>query len=202
VRLIRRHPILTAIALLLLFGASVVGLAAVIVWQAAHRDEAAKIDHVDAIVVLGAAQYNGDPSPVLRGRLDHVVLLWQQGRADRVITLGSKQPGDRTTEAEAGRDYLVRQGVPADSVVVIPEGHTTFESMRAATEYMQAHEMSSAFLVSDPWHNARLKAMADDLGITGYASATWTPGAQTEQTRGEGYVRETFAYLYYLAFGH
>jgi uncharacterized SAM-binding protein YcdF (DUF218 family) len=202
VRLIRRHPILTAIALLLVVGASVIGLAAVIVWQAAHRDEAAQIDHADAIVVLGAAQYDGDPSPVLRGRLDHVVLLWQQGRADRVITLGSKQPGDRTTEAEAGRDYLVRQGVPADSVVAIPEGHTTFESMQAAAAYMHEHDMSSAFLVSDPWHNARLKAMAHDLDITGYASATWTSGAQTEQTRGEGYVRETFAYLYYLAFGH
>jgi uncharacterized SAM-binding protein YcdF (DUF218 family) len=202
VRLIRRHPILTAIALLLLVAASIVGFSAITVWRAAHRDDAAHVDHADVIVVLGAAQYNGDPSPVLRGRLDHAVLLWTQARADAVITVGANQPGDRTTEAEAGRDYLVSQGVPAGSVVAIPQGHTTFESLQAAAGYMHEHGLSSAFLVSDPWHNARVKAMADDLGIAGYASATWTSGAQSEQTRGQGYVRETFAYLYYRLFGN
>jgi uncharacterized SAM-binding protein YcdF (DUF218 family) len=201
VRLIRRHPVLTAIALLLLVAASVVGYSAITVWRAAHRDDASHVDRADVIVVLGAAQYNGDPSPVLQGRLDHAVLLWRQDRAGALITVGANQPGDRSTEAEAGRDYLVSQGVPAGSVVAIPQGHTTFESMAAAAGYMQEHGLSTAFLVSDPWHNARVKAMADDLGITGYASATWTSGAQSEQTRGEGYVRETFAYLYYLVFG-
>jgi hypothetical protein len=66
---------------------------------------------------------------------------------------------------------------------------------------MQRREMHSAFLVSDPWHNARITAMASDLGIEGYASATWTSAAESEMSRGEGYLRETFAYLYYRIFG-
>jgi uncharacterized SAM-binding protein YcdF (DUF218 family) len=65
---------------------------------------------------------------------------------------------------------------------------------------MEAHGLSTAFLVSDPWHNLRIERMASDLGIEGHASATWTSAARTEQTRFEGYVRETFAYLYYRLF--
>ena len=200
-RLIRRHPFLAAIGAVLLTVIVVLGLSAVTVWRAAHHDDASDVDHADAIVVLGAAQYNGEPSPVLQGRLDHAVLLWQQGRADHVITVGSKQPGDRSTEAEAGADYLAHQGVPVEVITALPVGHTTYESMQAATDWMHQQGLDSAFLVSDPWHNARIKAMAGDLGITGYASATWTSGATSEEARGQGYLRETFAYLYYRLFG-
>ena len=198
--LVRRHPALTAIALVLLAVLTVVAGSAVVVWRAAHHDGASDVDHLDAIVVLGAAQYEGTPSPVFRGRLDHAVLLWQQGRSDVVVTVGSKQPGDRTTEAEAGRDYLVSQGVPAASVVALPVGHTTLQSLRAAARYLRGRGMGSAFLVSDPWHNARLERMALDLGVDGHASATWTSAATSEETRGEGYLRETFAYLSYRLF--
>ena len=199
--LIRRHPIRAAIGLVLLAGATAIVLSGVTVWRAAHHDDAADTDRADAIVVLGAAQYNGEPSPVFRGRLDHAILLWQQGRAGTLITVGSNQPGDATTEAGAGRDYLIDRGVPGDSVVALPVGHTTFDSLRAAADYLHEHGLDSAFLVSDPWHNARIKAMAADLGVTGFASATWTSGAKSEETRGQGYVRETFAYLYYLVLG-
>jgi vancomycin permeability regulator SanA len=152
-------------------------------------------------VVLGAAEYNGTPSPVFVGRLDHAVLLYREGRADTVLVLGGSKPGDRTTEAAAGRDYLVQQGIPGASVVAEAVGSTTLESLRAAATYMHDHDMRSAFLVSDPWHNLRIKRMAGDLGIRGYASATWTSAARTEGTRFEGYFRETFAYLYYRVFG-
>jgi uncharacterized SAM-binding protein YcdF (DUF218 family) len=201
VRLIRRHPFLSAVGLLFLVGLALVGLSAVVVWRAAHHDDASDTDHADAIVVLGAAQYNGEPSPVLRGRLEHAVLLWEQGRAERVITVGSNQPGDATTEAEAGRAFLVDHGLPTDAVVALPEGSTTFESLQAAADYLHGHGLNSAFLVSDPWHNARIKAMAGDLGIEGFASATWTSGATSEESRGEGYLRETLAYLYYMVAG-
>jgi uncharacterized SAM-binding protein YcdF (DUF218 family) len=86
-------------------------------------------------------------------------------------------------------------------VVDIPIGHTTFESMQAAARYLRDSGLHSAFLVSDPWHNARVKAMADDLGLTGFASATWTSAARSEESRGKGYLRETFAYLFYRVFG-
>ena len=197
----RRHPFLAVIGSLVLVALLVVVASAVAVWRAAHHDGASDVDHADAIVVLGAAQYDGEPSPVFRGRLDHAVLLWEQGRADRVVTVGGKRPGDRTTEAEAGRAYLIEQGVPVDAVVAIPEGGTTFESLAAASRWLHENGHGSAFLVSDPWHNARIEAMAGDLGLTGHASATWTSGATSEESRGQGYLRETFAYLHYRLLG-
>lgn len=200
--LIRRHPFLAAIGLLVLAPALVVGASAAIVWRSAHHDGAADVERADAIVVLGAAQYDGTPSPVFKGRLDHAVLLFEQERAEHVMVLGANQPGDRTTEAEAGRAYLIEQGIPAEAVVAVPIGATSFESLRAAASEMRSLELESAFLVSDPWHNARIEAMAADLGIDGHASATWTSAATTEQGRIPGYVRETFAYLEYRVTGH
>jgi vancomycin permeability regulator SanA len=201
VRLVRRHPIASILAVGLLIVVAAIAASAITVWRAAHHDDASEVAHADAIVVLGAAQYNGKPSPVFQGRLDQVLRLWQQGKADLIVTVGSNQPGDTSTEAEAARTYLVDYGVPSSSVVALPEGHTTFESLEAVARTLKERSLSSAFLVSDPWHNARIKAMAHDLGLTGYASATWTSGAQSEGSRGQGYIRETFAYLYYRLFG-
>jgi uncharacterized SAM-binding protein YcdF (DUF218 family) len=201
VSLVRRHPVLSFVALVLLVALTLVGASAITVWRAAHDDDASHVDQADVIIVLGAAQYGGTPSPVFQGRLDHAVLLYRQGRADSVMVVGSKSPGDTTTEAEAGRDYLVSQGLPADSVLVEPVGRTTYESLVGAARYMREHGMRSAFLVSDPWHNARITRMASDLGIQGYASATWTSAATSEDTRFTGYARETLAYLYYRVFG-
>jgi uncharacterized SAM-binding protein YcdF (DUF218 family) len=173
----------------------------VAVWRAAHRDGAAEVQTADVIAVLGAAQYGGKPSPVFRGRLEHAALLYQQGRAERIVVLGANQPGDTSTEAEAGRDYLVAQDIPADAVVAEAVGHTSYESLAALAGWMRARGLTSAFLVSDPWHNLRIERMASDLGFEGHASATWTSAAKTEETRLEGYVRETFAYLYYRIVG-
>jgi vancomycin permeability regulator SanA len=197
----RRHPVWTVLVVMLVAASGLVAFSAVTVWRAAHHDEAADVAHADAIIVLGAAQYDGVPSPLFQGRLDHAVLLWNQGRADLMITVGSKQVGDRHTEAEAGRNYLIDQGVGEEQVVAIEIGHTTYQSLQAATNEMQRRAMHSAFLVSDPWHNARITAMASDLGIDGYASATWTSAAASESSRAQGYVRETFAYLYYRIVG-
>lgn len=176
-------------------------LSAVTVWREAHHDDASDIERADAIVVLGAAQYDGTPSPVFEGRLDHAALLFEQGRAAVVFVLGANQPGDRTTEAEAGRDYLLDHGVPSASLVAVPVGNTSYTSLRAAAVTLRDRGMTSAFLVSDPWHNARIERMAADLGFDGHASATWTSAASTEETRLSGYARETFAYLYYRLTG-
>lgn len=199
--LFRRHPYISTAALLGVVLVAVVVVTFVAVWRAAHTDDASTVDRADAIVVLGAAEYDGRPSPVFAGRLDHAQLLYEQHRAPIVIVLGGGQPGDVTTEAEAGRDYLVQQGLPADAVVAEPVGHTTMESLRAAASYMRDHGLRSAFLVSDPWHNLRVRRMASDLGIEGFVSATWHSAARSEETRFPGYVRETFAYIYYRVFG-
>jgi uncharacterized SAM-binding protein YcdF (DUF218 family) len=201
VRWFRRHPIWTAIALLGLVAFLLVGGSAWTVWHAAHHDDSARIDHVDAIVVLGAAQYDGTPSPLFRERLDHAALLWRQGRADLVITVGSKQAGDRYTEAEAGRNYLIQQGVPPGQIVASDIGHTTLQSLQAAAHEMADRGLHTVFLVSDPWHNARISAMAADLGLDAYVSATPTSADVTRGSRAKGYLRETFAYLYYRLLG-
>ena len=199
---IRRHPVLVTVAAVAMAIAFVFAATGVAVWRAAHTDDASLVDRVDVILVLGAAQYNGDPSPVFEGRLRHAKLLYDEGRADTILVLGGGAPGDSSTEAEAGRDWLVSDGVPSESVVASPVGTTTLESLRAAATWMGDRELDSAFLVSDPWHNLRMKRMASDLGIEAYASATWQSAARTEGTRFGGYVRETLAYLYYRFSGH
>ena len=177
------------------------GVTATAVWRAAHTDDASRVEGVDAILVLGAAQYDGTPSPVFRGRLQHAALLYRDGRSDTVVVLGGSAPGDRTSEAEAGRSWLIEsQGLPAEDVVASPVGGTTLESLEAAAGWMRERGLGTAFLVSDPWHNLRIKRMASDLGITASASATWRSAAITERTRFGGYVRETLAYLYYRLF--
>jgi uncharacterized SAM-binding protein YcdF (DUF218 family) len=202
VRARRRHPVLVVVGLVLLVPVAIVGVTAFAVWRAAHDDDASRIDRLDAILVLGAAQYGGDPSPVFQGRLEHASLLYEQARAPIVIVLGGGRPGDQTTEAEAGRAFLVEQeGLPPEAVAAVPVGNTTLESLQAAATYLHERGLRSAFLVSDPWHNLRIERMASDVGIDGHASATWTSAAKTEQTRFEGYVRETFAYLYYRIVG-
>ena len=199
--MLRRHPVVLAVGLVFVAVLSVFALTGLAVWRAAHRDGASQVDHADMILVLGAAQYNGDPSPVFVGRLEHAALLYREGRADTVMVLGGSRPGDCTSEAEAGRSWLVSHGVPDAAVVASPVGSTTFESLQAAARWMHERDLSSAFLVSDPWHNLRVERMASDLGIDGYASATWSSAARSEHTRFEGYLRETFAYLYYRLFG-
>ena len=199
---IRRHPVLVAIAAVAATIVTTFTATGLAVWRAAHTDDARRIDRVDVILVLGAAQYDGDPSPVFEGRLRHAELLYQEGRADTILVLGGGAPGDRTTEAQSGRDWLVAEGLPSDSVVASPVGSTTLESLRAAATWMGDRQLHSAFLVSDPWHNLRMKRMASDLGIEAYASATWQSAARTEGTRFGGYARETLAYLYYRLFGH
>jgi uncharacterized SAM-binding protein YcdF (DUF218 family) len=178
-----------------------VAASAIAVWRAAHTDEASWIDHADVILVLGAAQYDGEPSPIFKGRLDHGILLYEKGFSERIMVLGAGQEGDQFTEAEAGVMYLVDSGIPLEALDASPEGATTFESLRAAARRMDQADLGSAFLVSDPWHNLRIRRMARDLGIEGYVSATWHSAARSQATRLQGYTRETFAYLYYRIFG-
>jgi vancomycin permeability regulator SanA len=197
---VARRPRLLLVAAIAVVVLPILG-SAVAVWRAAHTDEASTISHADVILVLGAAQYGGKPSPVFQGRLDHGALLFRKGFAERIMVLGAGQEGEAFTEAESGTDYLVEEGIPADAVTPSAEGNTTFESLAAAAQRMQQGDLDSAFLVSDPWHNLRIRRMARDLGIEGYMSATWHSAARSQSTRLGGYARETFAYLYYRVFG-
>lgn len=128
---------------------------------------------VDAIVVMGAAQYDGRPSPQLAARLDHVVDLWDRGLAPLVITTGSNRPGDRFTEAEASAAYLVDRGVPADAIVQVG-GSTSYDSLREARDEMRDRRLGSVLLVSDPYHSLRIRLISQELGLTAYVSPTRT----------------------------
>jgi uncharacterized SAM-binding protein YcdF (DUF218 family) len=132
------------------------------IWHQSRQDE---LHSADAIVVLGAAQYDGDPSPVFKARLDQAAYLFNEDLSNTVIVTGGKQKGDRFTEAEAGEQYLGTKGVPAENVLEETEGSTTLESMQAVAEMAEDEGITSVLLVSDPLHSERIKRMADDLGF-------------------------------------
>lgn len=128
----------------------------------------------DVIVVLGAAQYDGRPSPQFVARLDHVVALWSDGRARLVVVSGGKQPGDRFTEAESARRYLVERGIPADAILAETLGRTTVESLRGVRDVIEGVGARDVLLVSDPYHMLRAALSAREMGMTVYVSATRT----------------------------
>jgi uncharacterized SAM-binding protein YcdF (DUF218 family) len=127
-------------------------------------------EQTDAIAVLGASQYWGTPSPVFSNRLDHARDLWAQGVAPVIITVGGKIEGDITTEAEAGRQYLMEQGVPADQVIALPAGADTIESVEMVRDALRARGADSVTLVSDRVHLARTKAIAQAYGLEAHVS--------------------------------
>jgi uncharacterized SAM-binding protein YcdF (DUF218 family) len=128
----------------------------------------------DAIVVMGAAQYDGRPSPVFAARLDHAIALFHAGVAPRLIVTGGKREGDRTTEAASAREYAIAHDVPADVILAEDGSNTTLESIRAVAALMEASGLERAVFVSDPSHMLRVLRMAADEGIEGYGSPTRT----------------------------
>jgi len=138
------------------------------VWSVGRSDQARP---VDAIVVMGAAQYDGRPSPQLAARLDHVVDLWPQGFAPVVIVTGGNQPGDRFTEADASAAYLTERGVPPDAVILEGEGSTTYESLSNVAQQVD-DSISSVLIVTDPYHALRSRLVAESVGLTAYVSPT------------------------------
>ena len=139
--------------------------------RAGRCDEA---QEADAIVVLGAAQYVGRPSPVLRARVDHAVSLWKRGLAPTLILTGGTGVGDTTSEAAVARKYAMSRGVPDRAIVLEIKGRTTSESMRAVARIMDDRERKSVILVSDPFHMLRLSILARRFGLEPYTSPTRT----------------------------
>ncbi len=167
------------------------------IWWTARGDDRSRSD---AIVVLGAAQYDGRPSSVFKARLQHARALFEDGIAPVVVTVGGGQPGDRTTEAEAGAAFLEERGV---EVVAVPEGRDTLESLEAVQELMSDRGWQSAVLVTDPWHSLRSRTMARDQGIDAETSPTRAgPSVRTRGTQVRYIARETAALLYYRLLGH
>ena len=159
--------------MLALLGAGVlawlVSLGAVFVWE--RNDQARP---AGAIVVLGAAQYVGHPSPVLRARLDHAIALWRRNLAPKLIVTGGIGTGDTTSEAAVSRRYCMQNGVPSDAILLENEGRTTSQSVAAVATLMKRLGRRDVLLVSDPFHMLRLTIIARRHGLEPYASPTPT----------------------------
>ncbi|NOT09927.1 MAG: YdcF family protein [Gemmatimonadales bacterium] len=174
------HPLRRSVRLL---GLPLLGYALLVgwVWRVSRQDHR---EPADAIVVLGAAQYNGRPSPVLKARLDHAVELYREKLASRLLVTGGIGAGDRVSEAAVGHKYLRARDVPESAIVVRPDGRTTEESMRSVAAWMHEHRLTKALLVSDPFHMARLRLEARRAELEAVTSPTRTspilPGSRAE----------------------
>lgn len=159
------------------------------------------VARADAIIVLGAAQYNGTPSSVFRERLDHAAQLYRSGVAGHVITTGGGQPGDAVSEGEAGARYLVGTGLPESSVDAVTTGIDTLISLRAAAAEADARGWNSVILVTDPWHMARSRAIARDLGLAVQTSPVTSGPATDDAVRARYIARELAGLLFYRLVG-
>jgi uncharacterized SAM-binding protein YcdF (DUF218 family) len=178
----------------------VIGYTSYRIWDQGGRDEARD---ADAIVVLGAAQYNGTPSPLFEARLDHAVKLYKDGIAPIFVVTGGKgRPRDTTTEAEAARDYAITQGVPASKILVEDQSRTTLEQIRTVGQMLRDRGLRSAVIVSDRTHMLRSLRIARDQGIEAYGSPTTTSPAESNvRDQVEATVHEVGALALYFVGG-
>jgi uncharacterized SAM-binding protein YcdF (DUF218 family) len=184
-KLLRRVATFGLVALAIYLGVTFVQ-----VWQASRRDEARP---AEAIVVFGAAQYNGRPSPVLQARLDHAADLYQRKVAPTIVVTGGRRPGDQSNEAAASADYLrTRYKIPESAILRETASSNSWQQMASAANELRKRGKEEVVLVSDPFHAARVQAMADELGLVAHVSPTHTSPIQgTEELRHFG--RETVA---------
>ena len=176
----------------------VVGGTALRVIQVGHQDQRAK---ADAIVVLGAAQYNGRPSSVYAARLDHAAALFDEGVAAHILTIGGGQAGDQVTEGEAGRRYLLSAGIDARSLTSIGTGNDTLVSLRAADRVLMQRGWHSVVLVTDLWHAERSRLIASDLGLAVQVSSVTQGPVSAPGVEHRYVMRETLGTLFYLLTG-
>jgi Uncharacterized conserved protein len=155
--------LLKSVGFLLLAAGIVFTVALVFVLVVSQQDERRP---ADAIVVLGAAQYNGRPSPVLKARLDHAADLYRDRLAPRIIVTGGVGRGDTMSEAAVSRRYLLWRGVRDTAIVVQPQGRSTYTSMTVVARWLQLRRLSSVILVSDPFHMCRLRLEARRTELT------------------------------------
>jgi uncharacterized SAM-binding protein YcdF (DUF218 family) len=180
-------------------GVALAGYTAYRIWDQGNRDERPA---ADAIVVMGAAQYDGRPSPLFAARLDHAIELFHTGVAPWLVVTGGKREGDRTTEAATARAYAIRHDVPEEAILVEDQSRTTLQSIRLVAALMADRALDSAVFVSDPSHMLRVLRMASDEGITGYGSPTRTsPLERDVARRADAIVHELGALAIYFVTG-
>ena len=153
------------------------------IYRIAAQGEIDEARPADAIVVLGAAQYSGEPSGVFEARLQHAVSLWKQGLAPYLIVTGGKLPDDITTEAATARAWAIAHGVPKEAILGENRGRDTLESLEGVASILRANDLHSVLFVSDRTHMLRVLRMAKDLDITSWGSPTATSPTDLEPDR-------------------
>jgi uncharacterized SAM-binding protein YcdF (DUF218 family) len=176
---------LRLLAVVLLVGLVYIGVTFVQVWDASRSDEARPSD---AIIVLGAAQYDCEPSPVLKARLDHAYDLYRDEIAPRIVVTGGKRAGDRCTEASASADYLIAAGVPDDHILREVQGRNTWESIAASANFLGDEGRTRVVLVTDGYHALRVRAIADELGLEPVVSPVGAHASNGAMLRETGIV--------------
>ncbi len=192
----RLREALRGVGLALLSLAALIAVLCALIVVQGQRDET---QPASAALVLGTAQRNGGLSPVLRARLDHALDLYRSGMVEQIILTGGTSPGEVLSEAEAGRGYLVAQGVPSDTLLLETSGQTTWQSLRNADALAGAYGLASVLLVSDPFHMLRALKMTHDLGLSARGSPTRTsPISRNRLEEASSILRESWAYLVYV----
>ena len=158
-----------------------VGLTFAQVWWASRSNDTAK---ASAIVVMGAAQWNGVPSPVLAGRLDHAVALYEEGVAPLIVVTGGKQAGDAVTQGRSGYEYLRSKGVPDEAIKVEVEGTNSFEELSASALILErAGVGNDVVIVTDPYHALRAGEIAEEVGMRPHVSPTHASSSLRQMAR-------------------
>ena len=155
----------------------------------------------DVIVIPGAAQLDGTPGPVLQARLEQAVRLFRAGVAPFVITVGSGAPGDRTTEAESGRRWLINNGVPRSAVIALPEGRDTLTQTKLYVKEMRERSIKSVVIATDPFHCQRAMTMARDLDADPFCAPVPNGPNSLKGSTYRYLIREAGAYLSYITLG-
>lgn len=165
-RLVTRLVSLFVLAALVIFGITMYQI-----YSFGQRDQARR---APVEVVMGAAEFDGSPSDVLRARLDHAILLFNRGLVAKIITTGGSETGDIYTEAQVAKTYLIDHGVPSADIISDPVGQDTYQSMVSVATAMHVLSLSGAIFVSDRFHEYRVSQIASQLGIVDYSSPTTT----------------------------
>ena len=168
------------------------------VWYTARNTEPVKSDF---ILVMGAAQFDGRPSDILKSRLEHALEIYKAGYAPKIYTVGAGAPGDRTTEAAASKAWLIYKGVKKNNVIAVAKGRDTLGSTKAYVEAAEKAKLKSVIIVTDPYHCLRSKKMAQDLGLSASCTAVESGPASVANSEFKYLARESGAYLAYITLG-
>jgi uncharacterized SAM-binding protein YcdF (DUF218 family) len=191
-----KRPMLIAVTVILALMLGSAGLQiATVAREIRLQSTVDEVQPADVIVVLGAAEYRGRPSPVLEARLNHALFLYLQNLAPRILTTGGRGGDPTFTEGEVAYAYLSRHGVPSEAILVESEGETTVQSIAAAVEIMRQMNLKSCIVVSDGYHIYRVKKMLAAQGMKVYGSPRPSDRPSGEGWRAEWvYVRQAIAY--------